>query len=151
VIRVIGVGTERGDDAAGLRVAERLRRATLPPGTTVYACERPSADLLDAFGRGDTLILVDAMRSGRAPGTVRRIDPADLAPAHALSSHGLGPTEALALAGALRRGPARVELVGIEAGEGQEGAMSPAVHRAVEEAAELVEALLGELAAPRDA
>jgi hydrogenase maturation protease len=133
-IRVIGVGTRRGDDAAGLETLERLARAPLPGNVELVACERPSPELVDLLSGADVAVVIDALEPAGTPGRVLRVDPAALRPAGGLSTHALGVAEALALAEALGRGPGRLELVGIEAGEGDAGLSEP-VQRSVEETA----------------
>jgi len=105
---VIGVGNPwRRDDAAGLAVAGRLRGRLA--GTEVRECEGEPAGLIDAWE--------GAVSSGAPPGTVHRIDaggralPADLFRA---STHHLGLADAVELARALGRLPARVVFYGIE-------------------------------------
>jgi hydrogenase maturation protease len=90
-------------------------------------------------------VVVDATRSGEAPGTVRRLPraaPALRAPA---SSHALGVSQALALAEALGRAPRRLELVGVEAGDGTGLTPCREVERAVPGAVALVREVLAEL------
>ena len=129
---IVGVGNDwRGDDGAGLEVARRLRG--------VEAVGDPAA-LLDAWDGADHVIVVDAVRSGAAPGTIHRLDPDCLPAAAALrSTHGAGLAEAIELGRALDRLPARLELYGIEGGCFEPGSgLTPAVVSAVE-------ALCGEL------
>jgi hydrogenase maturation protease len=145
-IRVIGVGTRRGDDAAGLVVAEALAAGALPPHVVVRTCERPGADLLDALEGADAVVIIDATHSGRAPGTVRRVEPEEMARAQTLSSHALGVREVLALAEALGRRPPRVELVGIEAGSAGGDDLSDPVRASLAETLALVRALVDEIA-----
>jgi len=148
-LRVIGIGTSHGDDAAGLLAAERLTRARLPPGAEVLRCERPALDLLDALAEADAALVIDAMRSGAPTGHVRRLDPGHLAAASPFSSHGLGVAQTLALARALDRLPPRLAILGIEAGEPAStpaGLPSPAVRRAAARAALLAPSILEKLA-----
>ena len=144
-IRVIGVGTRRGDDAAGLEAAGRLARGPLPPGVEVVTCERPAPDLVEALAGVDAAVVLDATRSGGPPGLVRRVALEEIRRAAALSSHGLGVGDALALAEALGHAPARLALLGIEAGDAEGEELSPAVRQGVEEAAARVRALLEEM------
>ena len=94
------------------------------------------------------MIVVDAMVSGAPPGTVRRFDAlreALPAPRAGASTHGLGLAEAVGLARALDRLPARLVLVGIEGADFSPGAgLGPAVAAGVEAAARLIR---GEIAA----
>ncbi|UCG15760.1 MAG: hydrogenase maturation protease [Phycisphaerales bacterium] len=75
-VRVIGCGRRfRGDDQAGLLVAQAVEAMELP-GTQVATTEAPCADLFDTFCAEDLLVVVDAAqaRNGLRPGTVTRID-----------------------------------------------------------------------------
>src|SRR5690349_24868919 len=71
---VIGVGNEwRGDDAAGLLVARQLRRC----GRTSFAVlehNGEGAALMESWERWDTVVVVDAIRSGAELGKVYRFD-----------------------------------------------------------------------------
>jgi hydrogenase 3 maturation protease len=81
---VMGVGNpDRGDDGAGLRVAELLEEA-LPCGappdgrrlTVLLAEEVPESFLGPAAAaRPDTVLLVDAVDVGAAPGSVALLEP----------------------------------------------------------------------------
>ena len=135
-IHVIGIGTAHADDAAGLAVAALLASRPLPAGVFVLSCARPLPDLLDALDGADAAVLVDAARTGGAPGALHRFAPGDLAQLRSPSSHGLGVAQALALASALGRAPARVELLAIEAGPLRGEALSPAVAASIAGAAE---------------
>ncbi len=132
-VLVIGIGTRQGEDAVGLRVVERLARSALPAGARLATCERP-LDLVELLDAG-AVVLVDAVCSGAAPGTLHELRSGDLAREPGLSTHALGVAEALALAEALGRAPAHLELVGIEvtppATVRIDGGISPAVERAV--------------------
>jgi hydrogenase maturation protease len=145
-IRLIGVGTARGDDAAGLAAAERLAATPLPPGVEVAACERP-ADLPELLADADAALLIDALAPAGQPGRVRTVGREELARAGRLSSHALGVAEGLALAEALGRSPARVEILGIEAERSQGDSLSEAVRRGVDEAVAQARARVAALAA----
>ena len=142
---MIGVGTRQGDDAAGLAVADLLSRQPLPAGVSVALCERPGADLIDEMEGTDAVVIVDGTRSGRSPGTVRRVRPEEIAAGSALSTHAMGVREALGLAEALGRRPARVEIVGIEAGDAREGELSAAVRASLPLAVASVRAAIDEI------
>jgi hydrogenase maturation protease len=114
---VIGVGNvDRGDDAAGRRVAAALRRV-VPEGTTVVESDGDPTAIMDAWEGADRAVLVDTMVSGSPPGTVRRFDatttPLPIA-AHFVSSHGMGAAEAVEMARTLGRLPKRLLVYGIE-------------------------------------
>jgi hydrogenase maturation protease len=120
MIRVIGIGSPFGDDRAGLEVAARIAAAP-PPEVEVVPADRPGVDLVELLDGAGAAIVIDAVRSGAPAGTVHDFD------LHALpalrmalvSSHGVGVAEAVALARALGRLPARGRLVGIEAPPGE--------------------------------
>lgn len=147
-VRVIGVGTGHGDDAAGLEVARQLARQPLPPYVSVVECQRPGLDLLEQIGDADAVVLVDAVRSDQPAGTVHRIPLRDLRPRRDYSSHSLGVAEALQLAAALGRLPRRVEIVGIEGKGAAQDELSPAVQQGVRAAVTQVITLIDELGTP---
>lgn len=115
---VIGVGTdERGDDGVGLDVARALRDRR-PLGVTVLEAPGDLTRLIDLWEGRPLVLIIDAMRSGSPPGTIRRWEGAattefPLAPE--LSSHGLGLGHVLQLARSLDRLPPRIIVFGVEA------------------------------------
>ncbi len=126
---VIGVGNrDRGDDGAGVAVAERVT------GVTTHTVGAGSMDLYELWTDTDSVIVVDAMQSGAPPGTIRSFDVSAIAlPGEAFSStHSFGPAAGIEIARALGRLPARIEVIGIEAGDLSQGAeLSPEVAEAV--------------------
>jgi hydrogenase maturation protease len=130
---VIGVGTRwRGDDAAGLEVARRLRGRV-----AAHEHEGDGAGLIEAWTGAADVVVVDAATSGAAPGTVRRFDArAEPLPARALrsSSHAFGVADAVELARALERLPDHLEVIAIEGADFSAGVqLSSAVERAIDE------------------
>jgi hydrogenase maturation protease len=127
-VLVIGVGNElRSDDGAGIEVARSLRARATAAGIAVDEEQGEPAALLQAWDGRDAVLLVDTARSGGEPGAVRRFDvsqeplPAGLRGSS--STHAVGVSEAIELARALRRLPARVVVYAIagatfEAGRG---------------------------------
>jgi hydrogenase maturation protease len=132
---VIGVGNAyRSDDAAGLHVARLLRER----GVEALAYEGEPVTLLDTFAGRDAVVLVDAVRSGAAAGTVHRADASERPLPTELggvpSTHLLGVGEAIELARTLGRLPASVVVYGIEGESFEAGSeLSPAVAAAVEQ------------------
>ena len=123
-------------------MAERLRAA----GAPVLDCADEPTRLLGLWDGLQTLVVVDAMRSGAPPGTLRRFE-ADDAPLprelRLASTHAMGIAEALELGRALGRAPRRVAVLGLEgAAFGMGDEMTPAVAEAVDG---LVDAVLTEL------
>ncbi|MCU0262853.1 MAG: hydrogenase maturation protease [Candidatus Nanopelagicales bacterium] len=162
-VLVIGLGSpDRGDDGVGPAIAAAVGRALAGRGTAgvhVVEHEDPTAlvDLLDPAGGidpWDAVVIVDALRSGSAPGTVTVLDVgsdgADLAALGArldpgpAGTHGLGLASALELARALDRLPPLVTVVGIEALGFDHGApLSAAVVAAVPAATEVILSMVG--------
>jgi len=132
---VIGIGNQlRGDDAAGVAVADRLR-PRVPPGVEVVSCNEEPSRLMEAWEGADSVVLVDTVSSGAAPGTLHRFEAGEEpVPAHAFrsSTHAIGIGETIELARALGRLPRRVRVYGVEAGGFATGAsLTPDVEAAV--------------------
>ena len=130
---VIGVGNrDRGDDGAGVAVAEQVT------GTINHVVQSGAMDLYELWTATDSVVIVDAMRSGAPVGTVQHFDvlTAPLPSETFASTHSFGPATSVELARALGRLPARIEVIGIEAGNLDVGAaMSEPVEEAVNEVA----------------
>lgn len=137
-IRVIGVGSPFGDDRLGWAAAESLQHSSLlreleAGRVAISTLDRPGALLPMHWRNADIVILLDAVRSGAAPGTRHRLDMGDLAGVGApCSSHGFGMVSAIELARVLGDMPARLLLRGIEADPLWTGfSLSPAVAHAL--------------------
>jgi hydrogenase maturation protease len=133
---VIGVGNAwRGDDAAGLAVARRLRELA-PAGIEVREHEGEATGLVEAWSGADHVVVVDAAAFGAPAGSVRRFDAgAGPLPARVLrsSTHAFGVPDAVELARALGRLPARLDVYAVEGADFAAGAaLTPAVAAAVE-------------------
>jgi hydrogenase maturation protease len=149
---LIGLGNElRGDDAAGLLVARAARRQRAT-GIGVVEREGEPIDLIGDWERARAVVVADAVDSGGEPGRVYRVDAATgpLPAAFAgPSTHALGLADAIELARALDRLPARLVVFGIEGGSFTPGAEPvPAVVAAADAVAAAALAELG--AAARD-
>ena len=116
---LIGIGNEqRGDDAVGLLVARRAAEQR-HPGLRVAEHGGDGMDLLLAWEDAASVVLVDAVVSGRQPpGSVHRFDARDRSLPAALftatSTHALGLADAVELARAMERLPERLVVYGIE-------------------------------------
>jgi len=137
---LIGVGNAwRGDDGAGLAVARRVRELS-PAGVEVREVEGDATALVEVWSGAEGVVVVDAAQSGALPGTVRRFDArARPLPARSLrsSTHAFGVSDAVELARALDRLPARLDVYAIEGASFTAGeCLSQAVGRAVDELAE---------------
>ena len=133
---VVGLGSpDRGDDAVGTAVARAVAALALP-GVEVVEHEDPT-DLVELWSGRDPVVVVDAVWSGAAPGTLHVLvtgagHPPLAEPAWARTgrggTHAFGLAAAIELARVLRRLPRSVVLVGVEAEAFEHGtALSPAV------------------------
>lgn len=159
---VIGVGNRyRGDDGVGHRVIDRLSEdveaaqasaghPSRPPTGRLERTELCYSDgeptrLLEQWDGADLAIVVDAVLSGAEAGSIAVLDAADddLPARAATSSHASGVGEAWALGSALDSLPARLLVVGVEAGSVHDGeGLTEAVYAALPHAHRLVRALI---------
>lgn len=157
-ILIAGIGNIfLGDDAFGSEVARRLARRPVADGVRVVDFGVRGLDLAYALMDGsDTNILVDATPRDGPPGTLYVIEP-DLETLKGpgavdvlIEAHDMVPGRVLRLAAAMGGPIGRVLLVGCEpaaVGSLEEPVMglSPMVERAVDEAVELIDALVAKL------
>ncbi len=130
----------RGDDGLGPAVAESIRHR-LPKDVTLIEHNGDCSKLLQLWAGAREVVLVDALVSGSPPGTLLRIDPFDcgLPRFRSSSTHALGISEAIRLAGELRMLPDSLVVYGVEAASFDLGkGLSPAVASALELLAERV-------------
>jgi len=134
---VIGLGNPfRGDDAAGLEVAGRVRSSPAIQNMT------GSYELIDLWSGSDEVIIVDATHSNSPAGTIHRFDPRrrPLPAGTFASTHAIGVAETIELARRLDRLPDQLSVYGIEAGSFARGTdISPAVAHAIELVAEEID------------
>ena len=72
---IIGVGNVlMGDDGVGVHVVERLREGSLPEGVELHDAGTAIQDVLPQLTGCDRVIVVDAVQTGGAPGTVHAFD-----------------------------------------------------------------------------
>ncbi len=139
---VVGIGnTFRSDDGVGIWVARRIREQ-LPDTVSVVEATGEAGALLEAWQGAAFVILIDAVRSGAAPGAIHRFDaPTERVQSISFpgSTHSLGVGEAIELARALNRLPPRLIIYGIEGGHfGPGEELSAAVARSAAEVAERI-------------
>ena len=124
-ILVAGVGNVlQGDDGFGVELAWRLSKRQWPSGVKVIETGIGGMSIVQELMLGyDAVLLLDAHRSGGAPGSVRLLEPTlpDLSglDAHALrdyfaDTHYATPMRALSLLEHLGHLPRRVAVVGCE-------------------------------------
>ena len=136
---VIGIGNEfQHDDAVGLIAARRLRDL----GVHAEEHEGDPAALMDRWKRAESLILIDAITSGAAAGTLHRLNASSLPLNREIfksSTHVLGLADSVELSRALGTLPPRVFVFGLEARDLTAGVgLSPEVACALPELIEEV-------------
>ncbi|HSR43284.1 MAG TPA: HyaD/HybD family hydrogenase maturation endopeptidase [Longimicrobiales bacterium] len=141
-VLVLCVGsTLMGDDGVGLAVLERLRDGWILDGAELVDGGTWGMNVLPAIESAERLLLVDAIRAGKQPGAVVRLEGDEIPRFFAtkLSPHQIDLKEVLALAElrgtlpevvALGVEPGRVEL-STELSPEVEGALPELVRRAV--------------------
>jgi hydrogenase maturation protease len=150
-ILIAGIGNIfLGDDAFGVEVVQAMHHRKLPGSVLVKDFGIRGFDLAYALlDPLDTVILVDAMPRGEAPGTLYTIEPDLKAITHptsavlAMDPHSMDPVRVLTLAASMGDITASVLVVGCEPqdfGDELEGRMglSAPVQASVEEACRMV-------------
>ena len=122
---LIGVGNrDRGDDAVGPFVVDELRDRHDGHFDYLVAAGDLS-DLALRWRREQSVTIVDAMMSGRQPGTTVEIDclahPLEVPTGH-LSSHGVGLSDAIELGRSLELLPVALRVLAVEAEQFEHGA-----------------------------
>lgn len=128
--RIIGIGNAfRQDDGVVRHIAQAL--AALGHDAQVHAGD--GAGLIDRFAEPGHIVLIDATRSGAAPGTLVCLDAATPLPARFFhhSTHRFGLAEAVQTAREPGLVPARLTVWGIEGARFDQGpGLSPAIAKA---------------------
>ena len=140
---IVGVGNEfQGDDGIGRHIARNLKSKQLE-SITIKEESGEATSLMEAWTGADQVIIIDAMVSGKTPGTVSRFDatdsplPKDVFP-H-FSSHTFSVAESIELARALNRLPQEVIVYGIEGKNFQSGfGLSPELKKIIDEVSQQV-------------
>lgn len=117
---VVCLGNELvGDDGIGIRIGRVLQKLPLPPNVDVLIRPNLGLDLIELLEQYDEVVIVDAMTSGRVPGSCIRLDPREAASMASCPScsHSLGIAEILQLVGRMfpERAERAVRIVGVEA------------------------------------
>lgn len=134
---IIGIGNrDRGDDAVGRIVAERLRDYDIP-NMEIFEESGEAARLLDCFAGADIVWLLDAAMSGAPIGTIQCFDVSSAPLPQGktfVSTHGFGLAEAVELARALKRLPRRCIVYTVEISSCEIGApLTPEVAAGAQE------------------
>ena len=146
---MVGLGNRfRGDDRAGLELADRLL-ARAPHGVQVIAIEGDPVPLLEIFAEAELVLVADAVSGGAEPGVICRFDASQEPVPGAVfgaSTHAFGLAETIELARALGRLNARVIVYGICGADfGPTEDLTPTVEAALDSVAEQ---MLADLALP---
>jgi hydrogenase maturation protease len=155
-ILVAGIGNVfLGDDGFGVEVVKRLAERELPDGVEVADFGIRGMDLIYALHDDyEVVIFVDATPRGEEPGTLYLLEPEIEDDGEVvLDTHGMDPVKVIKFARTLGLTPARTLVVGCEpqaviGGDDFEEMLmelSEPVQAAVEEAAKLVESLVGQI------
>lgn len=141
-ILIIGIGNAyRTDDGVGLAIA-RLVKNRVGSGIRVVEKRGEATELMDAWEGSNAVILIDAVQSGKAAGTIHRIDAqVDSLSVDFLrsSTHLFSVAESIELARVLGKLPQTLIVFGIEGKSFQSSEeLSPEVAGAVGEAVRLV-------------
>jgi len=148
-MRIIGCGNrDRGDDQAGIVVAERL----LALGITAEVHNGDALELLEKWHADEDVILVDAVVTGSRCGNLHVWDSGlsgdslpHVAEPKAVSSHGLDIAKAIELGRALGRFPRRLRVYGIEGMRFDQGAeASPEVAETIDSLVRQIQAELAD-------
>jgi hydrogenase maturation protease len=147
-VLLLGVGNILlQDEGLGVHALRRLaERYHLPPGVEAVDGGVHGLDLLPMLEDAQSLLIIDAIHTGQAPGTIVRLEGEAIPSALALkmSMHQLGLQELLGLASLRGTLPARVVLWGMQPGAIDWGLeLTPPVAAGLDE---LVDAVVGELA-----
>ena len=136
-ILIIGIGNIfRGDDLAGLAAARLFKEMQLP-GVKVLELDGDMTGLLEEWQGAQKVIVIDAVTSKAAPGTIFRFDaqekplPAKMF-ATCCSCHAFGVAQQIEIARSLNQLPPCLSVYGIEGKDFTLGAkLSPEVEEAL--------------------
>lgn len=158
-VLVLGVGNPlMGDDGIGVELAHRLQERDYGPLVHVEDGGTLGMTLLPLLEDADTLILLDAVRTGAPPGSIVTRGKEEL-PRHfsnVISPHEIGMKEVLAAAQLCGTLPRSITLVGVEARHTDfcrpmSAEVTDAMPRAIALVETLIERAAAEHAARKDA
>jgi hydrogenase maturation protease len=114
---VLGLGNVlRSDDGVGVRAIERLQvDPSVPFGTVLVDGGTQGLNLLATISGADRLLLIDAIDAGQTPGTIVRLDGAELVNFRgSMSVHQLALADLLVALTLLDERPAEVVALGVQ-------------------------------------
>ena len=124
-VLVLGVGNlVMGDDGVGIRVVQQLQREySFPRSVELVDGGTLGLDLLPVLEGRSHLIMVDAVETGKEPGTCVRLAGEELPIAleTKLSPHQMGLKDLLSVARLMGQSPGEMVLIGVQPGSIQMG------------------------------
>lgn len=144
---ILGIGNViMSDDGVGVRVAQKLQAGyRMPEHVDIMDGGTLGLDILPRLEGIGRLLIVDAVETGSAPGTLVRLsgDEIPLALETRLSPHQMGLKDLLAVSLLMGHEPAEIVLIGIQPGSIEMGTeLTPAVDEQIDC---ILENILGEL------
>ncbi|MEI7547189.1 MAG: hydrogenase maturation protease [Actinomycetota bacterium] len=151
-VTVIGIGNpyRRDDGAAGAVLAQLARQWAADPRVRLVELDGESVRLVQAWEGSHTVWIVDAVRSGRAAGSIHEVDAQHLGELDDTGKrlgggHLMGLAEAVDLARVLDRLPPQLRILGIEGIDFDNGeGLSPQVSHGIAAAAAHLSAAIAE-------
>lgn len=142
-IIVLGVGNILlSDEGIGVRAVEKLQRDyDLPPEVVVIDGGTTGMEMLEDLSNADHLIIIDAVRSGKAPASIVRLadEQVPVFFKTKLSPHQIGLSDVLATLALIGEAPGGVTVIGVEPASLETGmALSPQVEARMPELMDLL-------------
>jgi len=119
-VAVVGAGNLLlGDEGLGVHVIEALGKEYVPPHVTLIDAGTALVDVLGSLQGYRRIFLVDALRAGGSPGSVYRLELAELQQRAergqlTVSLHQMGLLDAVSMARLPRLDPQVVTVIGVE-------------------------------------
>jgi len=116
------------DEGIGVHVVEELQKQDLPGNVEVIDGGTTGLDVLSLTARVDKLVIIDALRAGKEPGTIyktclnskqkdRLTQISSQDKQSKISLHQVGLLDALSLAEKINLAPEEIVIIGVEPGE----------------------------------
>jgi hydrogenase maturation protease len=149
-IVVLGVGnTLLSDEGIGVRAIEKLQLDyDLPAEVVIIDGGTTGMEMLDDLSNADHIIIIDAVRSGKAPASIVKLvgDQVPVFFKTKLSPHQIGLSDVLATLAFIGEQPGGVTVIGVEPVSLETGmALTPQVQAQLPEVLKLVTAELHQL------
>jgi hydrogenase maturation protease len=149
-IVVLGVGNILlSDEGIGVRTIEKLQRDfDLPPEVVVIDGGTTGMEMLEDLSNCDHIIIIDAVRSGKAPATIVKLvgEQVPVFFKTKLSPHQIGLSDVLATLAFIDKQPGGITVIGVEPVSLETGmALTPQVEACLPVLIKMVIEVLGEL------